>query len=92
MIPMILRMDIRGRGGHGFRLFFPVILIWILAACLLIVLLPLMLIAAWATRDRGPGFRLLVVYPLFFTVGFALSGLRIDVAGRKGDTVFLSLD
>jgi hypothetical protein len=85
-------MDIRPKDRRGFRLWFPVILIWIFVAALLILLLPLMLIAALVSMDRGPGVRLLAVYPAFFGIVFALSGLRIDVSSRKRDTVFISFD
>jgi hypothetical protein len=92
MIPMLLSMDIQSGGRSRFRLFFPVILLWILAAVVLVAIFPLLLVAALATMNRGPGFTLLAVYPLFFGTVFALSGLRIDVSSRRDDTVFISFD
>lgn len=91
-MPMLLRLDVRDRKGGGFRFFFPVVLVWILAAALFAVLFPLMLIAALATRRTGPGWWLLRIYPLFFGLVFSLSGLKVDVTGRKGDVVFLAFD
>ena len=92
MIPTIMRLDIRKHDRRGVRLFFPVILVWIVVLALLIAALPFVLIAALATRRGGPGIRLLVFYPAFFAAVFSLSGLRVDVASRGDDKVFISFD
>jgi hypothetical protein len=47
------------------RLFFPVIVVWILAFALLVAVLPIVLLAALVTVGRGPGLRLLGFYPVF---------------------------
>jgi hypothetical protein len=83
MIPMIINMRIYQEGKRKFRFFFPVILIWIIVAALLIVLLPLVLIAALITWRSGPGKLLLIAYPIFFTVLFQLSGLHIEIGNLK---------
>jgi len=83
MIPMIMKMRVYEEGKRAFRFFFPVILIWIIVAALMIVLLPLVLIAALVTWRSGPGKLLLIVYPIFFTVLSELSGLHIEIGNLK---------
>ena len=83
MLPMILKMRIAGESGKSFRLFFPVVLVWILLFALFLALLPLVLLAAILTCPWGPGFRLLAVYPLLVAVLFNLSGLHIDVQDAR---------
>jgi hypothetical protein len=83
MIPIIMTLRIYEEGKRKFRFFFPVILIWIIVAALLIVLLPLVLIAALVTWRSGPGKLLLIAYPIFFSVLFELSGLHIEIGNLK---------
>ncbi len=92
MIPMVMRMDIRNKDQKRVWLFFPVILLWIVAFAFLIALLPFVLVAALATLPRGPGVRLLVLYPVVFAAVFALSGLRVDIASHRNSKVFISFD
>jgi len=92
MIPMIMRVDIRNKDQKGVWLFFPVILLWIIAFAFLIALLPLVLVAALVTLPRGPGVRLLLLYPVLLAAVFALSGLRVDVASHRNNKVFISFD
>jgi hypothetical protein len=92
MIPMIMRVDIRNQDQKGVWLFFPVILVWIIAFAFLIAVLPLVLVAALVTLPRGPGVRLLLLYPVLFAAVFALSGLRVDVASHRNNKVFISFD
>ena len=83
MLPMMLKMRIVGESGKRFRLFFPVVLVWIILFALLLALLPLVLLAAILTSPWGPGFRLLAIYPLLIAVLFNLSGLHIDVQDAR---------
>jgi hypothetical protein len=92
MVPMTMRLDIRNREQKGVRLFFPVILLWVIAFALLIAVLPLVLVAALITLRWGPGTRLLLFYPAFFGAVFAMSGLRVDIASHGSRTVFISFD
>jgi hypothetical protein len=92
MIPMIMRVDIRNQDQKRVRLFFPVILLWIVAFALLIAVLPLVLVAALVTPPRGPGVRLLLLYPVIFSAVFALSGFRVDIASHRSSKVFISFD
>lgn len=92
MIPMAMRLEVGGRDRKGVPLWFPVIVLWIIIFALLIAVLPLVLVAALATRRNGPGLRLLLFYPVFFGVVFTLSGLRVDIASHGSRTVFISFD
>jgi hypothetical protein len=92
MISMVMSLDIRGDEGRRVRLFFPVILVWLVAFALLIAVLPLVLIAALATAAAYPGLRLLRVYPAFFRIVFATAGLMIDVGDRGNRKVYIALN
>ena len=80
---MLIRFKIKEPGRRGFGLWFPVILIWILLAALMLVLLPFLLLAALVTSWRGPGLRLLLIYPLLASVLWNLGGLTIDVDQKE---------
>jgi len=92
MIPMTMRVDVRGEGRKGVRLFLPVVLLWIIIAALLVAALPFVLVAALVTLRRGTGARLLLFYPAFFGAVWALSGLRVDIASHGEKKVFISFD
>ena len=92
MIPMTMRVDVRGEGRKGVRLFLPVVLLWIIIAALLLAALPFVLVAALVTLRRGTGARLLLFYPAFFGAVWALSGLRVDIASHGEKKVFISFD
>ena len=79
MIPIFMRMKIKEKGKKGFRLFIPIILIWILLFALLIILLPIFLIAAILTIPAGIGFKILFFYPLLFSLLCSLSGLAVHI-------------
>ena len=83
MLPLLVRFKVKEPGRRGFGLWFPVILIWIILAALMLVLLPFMLLAALITIWRGPGLRLLLVYPLLAAVLWNLGGLTIDVGQKE---------
>ncbi len=83
MLPMFVRFKIKGPGRGGFGLWFPVIIIWILLAALMLVLLPFLLLGALVTWPSGPGPRLLLVYPLLASVLWNLGGLTIDVDQKE---------
>jgi hypothetical protein len=90
MLPLIVRFKFKDPGRRGFGLSFPVILVWILLFVLMLVLLPFMLLAALLTSWRGPGWRLLLVYPLLAAVVWNLGGLTIDIdTDEKGRTLLV---
>ena len=83
MLPLLVRFKVKEPGRRGFGLWFPVILIWIILAALMLVLLPFVLLAALITIWRGPGLKLLLVYPLLAAVLWNLGGLTIDVGQKE---------
>lgn len=83
MLPMIVRLNVKEPGRRGFRLWLPAIIVWILLLALMLVLLPFMLLGALLTLWRGPGLRLLLVYPLLGSVLWNLGGLTIDVEEKE---------
>jgi hypothetical protein len=83
MLPMIVRFKVKQTGRRGFGLWFPVILIWIVLAALMLVLLPFVLLGALITWRRGPGRTLLIAYPLLASVLWNLGGLTIDVEQKE---------
>jgi hypothetical protein len=89
MLPLMVRFKFREPGRRGFGLWFPVIVIWILLATVMLALLPLMLLGALFTQGRGPGWRLLLVYPLLAAVLWNLGGLIIDVNQQDEGKVLL---
>jgi hypothetical protein len=90
MIPLFMHLKVGKPGRRGFGLTFPVILVWILLLALLIALFPFLLLAALITRlGNGPGFALLLVYPLVFSVLWNLGGLHIETK-KDGNEVLIS--
>jgi hypothetical protein len=88
MIPLFMRLKVGKPGRKGFGLTFPVILVWILLFALMIVLLPFLLLAALITRlGNGPGFALLLVYPLVFSVLWNLGGLHIETKSGENEVL-----
>jgi hypothetical protein len=87
MIPMIMRLKIVDKGRKKINLFFPVILIWILLAALLIILLPVALIVALLSWGRG-GKLLLAVYPMLGAILWNLSDLAIEIGSRQDNSYF----
>jgi len=87
MIPIFMRFKVRSAGRRGFGLTFPVILIWILLGALLVVLFPFLLLAALITYWRGPGFALLLVYPMALSILWHLGGLHIETKNVKSEVL-----
>ena len=92
MMPLLMRLDVREPDRRGVALYFPVILLWIIAFALLAVALPFVLVATLVTLHRGPGLRLLAFYTVFCTTVFSLSGLRVDIASHRTRRLFISFD
>jgi hypothetical protein len=89
MLPLIVRFKFREPGHRGFGLWFPVIVIWVLLAAVMLAILPLMALGALITQGRGPGWRLLLIYPLLAAVLWNLGGLIIDVNQNEEGKVLL---
>jgi len=86
MIPLILNMHVRKEGRRGVTLFLPIFLAWILLLAILLVLFPFVLLAALLTWPNGK--MLLALYPMMFSVLWAMSGLHIEVKKEKEDILF----
>jgi hypothetical protein len=83
MLPMIVRFKHKDRGRRGFGLWFPVIIVWVLLAAVMLAVLPFLLLGTLFSLRRGPGLRLLLVYPLLVAVLWNLGGLTIDVEQER---------
>ncbi len=84
MLPVLLRLDIGERERRPFRLWLPVLIVWLLLAAVMLVCLPLVLLAALFAWPSGCGGPILAVYPLLISTLFNLSGLHIEL-GRAGE-------
>ncbi len=90
MIPIFMRLKI-GRNPDKYGLLLPIFLVWILLFALMIILLPFVLLAALLTWRGGQGKFLLLIYPLLVSLLFKLSGLHIEVGGRKDNVLIAFL-
>jgi len=68
-----------GVGRRRFPIWLPLFLLWPLAAAVIIVLAPLVLLAALILWPLGWGKPLLLSGPLFFDVFCALRGLEVNL-------------
>ena len=87
MLPLFMRLKVRPAESRGFGLWFPVILVWILFGALLLALFPFLLLAALLTSLRGPGFALLLVYPLAISVLWNLGGLHVETKNARSEVL-----
>jgi hypothetical protein len=87
MLPIFMHFRIRKGGKRPFGLYFPVILIWIILAALLLILLPFVLLAAAITWRRGPGRALLLIYPMMGSLLWHLSGLHIETSNVENEVL-----
>jgi len=82
MIPMMMKMLIHEQGKKSFKLFIPLILVWIVLFALLIILLPFLLLAAIIAWPSGYGRIILAVIPMLFSVIWSMSGLKIQIQSK----------
>ena len=87
MLPFGMRLKVRSRAGRRVSLWFPVILLWVVLRGLMLAVLPFMILAALPVWRDGPGWRLLLVYPLLFTLLWNLSGLHIEKRDARNDVL-----
>lgn len=85
MVPVLMHFRIRKPGHRPFGFYFPVLLVWIVLAALLIVLFPFLLLGALLTWRRGPGRALLLLYPLLAAVLWNMSGLHVEAGNAEND-------
>ena len=88
MLPIFLRMRIRNKSGKRVTLFIPIILLWILLFALMLILFPLVLLAALLTWGSGQGKILLRSYPMIFALLCNLGGLYIQVEKPNEELLF----
>ncbi len=85
MLPLIMHMRFRHPGRRGFGFYFPIIIIWIILAALLVAIFPFMLIGALVTWRSYPGRLLLLIYPMLAAVLWNLSGLHVETRDAEND-------
>ena len=90
MIPIFMRLRV-ARNPDKYGLLLPVFLVWILLFALMVLLLPLVLIAALFTWRSGQGKLLLLIYPLLLSLLIRLSGLHIEIGGRDQNVLIAFL-
>ena len=91
MIPMIMKIHIHERGKKRISLFLPMFLIWILLFAILVVLSPFFLLAGIVAWFHGYGKIFLLAIPMFFSVLWALSGLRIHIEDKDKRIQFIAV-
>ena len=74
--PLLLRLGI---GRRRFPVWLPLFLLWPVAAAVIIVLAPLVLLAALILRPLGWGKLVIISGPMFFGVLCALRGLEVNL-------------
>jgi hypothetical protein len=89
MFPIFMRMLIKDKQKKAVRLFLPVFLAWIILFAIMIALIPLVLLASLITWGRGLGPRILLFYPMIFSLLWALSGLYVEIKNPEKEILIL---
>ncbi len=89
MPPFSMKIRVVEDRKNKVRLWFPVVLIWIVLLVLAIVLSPLILLISLILWPRGTGKKLLMFGPTFFYLLTTLHGLNIQTES-KDDQVLIS--
>ena len=90
MIPMILKLCVRDKGGKRFYIWLPLFLVWIIIFPLLLIPVPFVLLAALIMWPSGKGHIIFYGYLTIFKIIGCLSGLEIDI-GSGNSTFFIVL-
>jgi hypothetical protein len=77
--PIFAKVHIVENGKNKIRLWFPIILVWLLILVFMILLAPLVLIAALILWPWSWGKKLLMFGPMLFYLFSSLKGLDIQV-------------
>jgi len=76
--PLSMKIRVVEAGKTKLRLWFPVVLIWLVLLILAIVLSPLILLASLILWRQGIGKKLMMFGPMFFYLLSTLHGLNIQ--------------
>lgn len=87
MIPLLMRIHIVETNKKKVRLIIPLFLVWLLLLPFIILLTPLVLLAALFLWPSGYGKILLGAGPALFSVICALSDLYVQVEDRDSKTL-----
>lgn len=87
MLPVWMRLRIARPGERRITLGFPVIIVWIFVAALMLLLLPFVLIAYLLTWGQGTARTLLLAYPLIWSILWNLSGLHVETKSVETDVL-----
>ena len=79
MIPVYMKINVVRNNEKEFRLFFPLIILWVIIFSLLIILAPIALVLSAILWKKRLGKILLLVYPMAFSVINSFSGLIVHV-------------
>jgi hypothetical protein len=79
MLPAIINLNIRSKRGHGFRLWFPVFILWPVFLVLFLIALPFLVIADIVLRFSGARIRLFGMIGSVLSVLSSLRGTAIKV-------------
>lgn len=87
MIPMIMRIHIVEGNKKKVRLILPLFLVWLLILPFIILMTPLVLLAALILWPSGYGKTILRAGPVLISVISSLSDLHIQVEGEDNKTL-----
>jgi hypothetical protein len=93
MIPLMIKLNIKRKdhdGREGLNLWLPLFLIWLIALPLILLLIPVILLAALILWPTGKGRYILFLYIAIFGLIWHMSGVKIDIQSNK-KTICLNL-
>jgi Na+/proline symporter len=79
MIPVYMNIKVVNNNEKKIKIFFPLIVLWVILFALLIILAPLVLILSVILWRKRLGKNLLLAYPMAFSVINSFSGLVVNV-------------
>ena len=82
MIPVYMNINVVSNNEKNIKLFFPLIILWVILFALLIILAPIVLVLSGILWRKRLGKALLLAYPMTFSVINSFSGLIVHVEKR----------
>lgn len=76
--PLSMKIHVAEAGKTKLRLWFPLVLVWLILLVLVIALSPFILLASLILCRRGKGKKILMFGPMFFYLLSTLHGLNIQ--------------